>query len=185
MATSVALLRGINVSGRNKVPMEDLRRLAGDLGLERIRSYLQSGNLVFEGGGSEVELAQRLMSGIEDRFGLAVPVVVRTAARMIEVGASSGLFDSDGAVPDDSPTHFHVTFLAGAPDPSGVERLQARADRYGSDRFRVAGQEVYLYVPKGYGDTRLTNDLFERELGASATTRGWRTVTALAALANT
>ena len=77
-------------------------------------------------------------------------------------------------------TKLHVTFLARAPESALVDKLDPA--RGGRDRFHVAGQDVYLHCPDGYGRSKLSNAYFERQLGVAATTRNWKTVTQLGAL---
>ena len=184
MTTVVAMLRGINVSGRNKVPMADLRSTAESLGYTGVRSYVQSGNLVFGAPGrvTPASVASRLGEAVLETFGVDVPVVVRTRDELTRVVAASP-FAAEGLRPDDEPRLFHVTFLVSAPDPAAVAGLEAAAAPYRPDVLRVAGADVYLHIPGGYGVTKLDNAFLERKLGGRATTRNWKTVTTLAAMA--
>lgn len=178
------MLRGINVSGRNKVPMTDLRALAGSLGYGGVRSYVQSGNLVFDAPGraTPASVASRLAAAVHQAFGFEVPVVARSADELAGVVAANP-FAAEGLRPDDEPRLFHVTFLASVPDPAAVAGLEAAAEPFRPDVLRVAGADVYLHIPGGYGETKLGNAFVERKLGTSATTRNWKTVTTLAAMA--
>ena len=173
MPTYVALLRGINLGARNKIAMADLRELFAALGCEDVSTYVQSGNVVFR---SPVRSAAKLQGGIEERIradlGLQIRVLVRTSDELAAV-AEGNPFD---------PATAHVTFLAEKPAAAGVRDLDP--DRSPPDEFRVAGREVYLHCPNGYGRSKLTNAYFEKQLGVAATTRNWRTVTELARLAN-
>lgn len=184
MATYVAMLRGINVSGRNKVPMADLRALAGSLGYGGVRTYVQSGNLVFDARGRATPdaVASRLATAVLEGFGIEVPVVARTGDELARVVADSP-FTAEGLRPDDEPRQFHVTFLAAVPDPAAVADLEVAARPFRPDELRVAGADVYLHIPGGYGETKLGNAFLERKLGTTATTRNWKTVTTLATMA--
>jgi uncharacterized protein (DUF1697 family) len=173
-----ALLRSINVGGRNRLPMADLRALVESLGFEDVTTYLQSGNVVFSGPGSARATAQAIQDRIAADAGLAVPVVVRSGTQLADVVRSTPYGDL-GA---DLKT-LHVTFLDSEPGDAGVRELRGRADEFGADRFEIIGTEVYLHCPGGYGETKLNNSYLERRLGVTATTRNWRTVTALADLA--
>jgi uncharacterized protein (DUF1697 family) len=183
MSTYVGMLRSINVGGRNRMAMRDLERLVTSLGFGRVATYLQSGNLVFTGTGSPAATARTIEQGITTEFGLDVPVIVRSKAQFTRV-----LGGSPYARPELDPTTLHVTFLSQSPAPERSRRLAEVAElaasdgTFGPDRFEIAGDAVYLHCPGGYGVTKLNNTFFERRLGVTATTRNWRTVTALADL---
>jgi uncharacterized protein (DUF1697 family) len=178
MTTYVALLRGINVSGKNKVKMEDLRAIVGSLGCERVQTYIQSGNVVFDSSTrSAAKVSDEISGAITRELALDVTVLVRTAADLTTVLATSPL-DRNGV----DTTKLHVTFLASTPPAA---KLRALADVDASpDALAVVGREVYVHCPNGYGRTKLNNTFFEKRLGVGATTRNWRTVQTLAALAN-
>jgi uncharacterized protein (DUF1697 family) len=186
--TYILLLRGINVGGRNRLPMADLRALVAGLGHGDVRTHLQSGNVVCTGSGAAPVVADRLSSAIRDELGLSVPVVARTGSEWSALMAAH-VFTGDGSTSDGStgdaadPTGRHVTFLAAPPDRRRVDAFGARAPEFLPDRFAVVGADVFLCIPGRYSETRLQNALVERVLGQVATTRNWRTVTALASLA--
>jgi uncharacterized protein (DUF1697 family) len=170
----VALLRGINVGGRNKVPMAGLRSVLEENGCSDVSTYIQSGNVVFTKKASDGRrLARRLERAIEDAFGVSPVVVLRT-------------FDEIGRVirahpfgKDTSKTY--VAFLAKEPSRKGVRSLE-QLD-IAPDRIEVAGSEVFLNYPNGLQGARLTAAQLERQLGVPATVRNWRTVTRLAEMA--
>jgi uncharacterized protein (DUF1697 family) len=171
-AKKVALLRGINLGARNKVAMADLRDLFAGLGAEDVTTYVQSGNVVFAG---DVD-ASAIEAGIKRDLGLDITVLVRSAAELDRLVARNPF-----AKKASDPKQLHVTFLAGKPAAGRVAELDP--ERSPGDEFTVAGQEVYLYCPQGYGPSKLSNDYFEKTLGVAATTRNWNTVTKLAELA--
>ncbi len=174
LATYVALLRGINVGGRTRVSMADLRTLFLALGSEDVATYVQSGNVLFKAPlASPAELAPPIDEEIRRRLGLNVRVVVRTAAQLAQVVAGNP-FAADGI----DPGKLHVAFLAESPDRARVRALEAKPVE--RDELRVVGQHVYLHYPSGYGKTKLTNAYLEKQLGVAATTRNWRTTTKLA-----
>lgn len=172
MATCVALLRGINLGARNRVAMADLRALVEALGGEDVRTYVQSGNVVFRSGRKPAELERAIEKAISSGLGLDVTVIVRTAGRLAKLVERSPYGAAEGQ---------HVTFLAEKPDARRARELAETS--FDPDEFRVSGREVYLHLPKGYGGSKLSNAFFEKQLGVRATTRNWRTVTALAELA--
>ena len=180
----VALLRSVNVGGRNRVPMAELRAMVESLGMRSVLSYVQSGNLVFDASGSPAKAAEAIEEGISATFGLEVPVIVRTSRQVAGI-----LRAHPFALPGVDPRTVHVTFLAGPPEADRAEALartaaEAREDgAFGDDRFEMAGTDIFLHCPGGYGETKLNNGFFERRTGVVATSRNWRTVTTLAAMA--
>jgi uncharacterized protein (DUF1697 family) len=178
VTTLVALLRSVNVGGRNRVPMDELRTMVEALGFASVQTYVQSGNLVFTGTGRPASVAAAIERGIAATFGLQVPVLVRSGRQLARILASNPF-----ATPGVDPKTVHVTFLAGQPAPDRVKALAGTDGSFGDDRFEVAGTDIFLHCPGGYGVTKLNNAFFERRTGVVATTRNWRTVTALANLA--
>ena len=167
----VALLRGINVGGKNRLPMKELAGIFSDAGCTDVRTYIQSGNVVFAAenvGGLE----QRLSQGIDERLGLRVPVVMRNGAEMRR--ALRGNPFVKARVPDEM---LHVYFLADQPAASAVTALDG--ERSSGDTFVVAGREIYLHLPSGAARTKLTNVYFDKALGTICTLRNWRTACAL------
>jgi uncharacterized protein (DUF1697 family) len=169
------MLRGVNVSGRNRLPMGDFAEALTSLGFDDVVTYLQSGNAVVAARGRPATVASATADMLAERFGLSVPVIVRAAKELHSVLAANPYLDAE---PD--PTKLHVTFLAERPGAGAAIERPAGAGR---DTFEVVGRDVYLHCPGGYGRSKLTNDFFERRLGVSATTRNWRSVAALAELA--
>ena len=210
MSTYVALLRAVNVGG-TKLPMADLRTLLEGLGLTNVRTYLQSGNAVFdavEAAGTPTELANAIAMRIERDVGPRVGVLVlRAAALEAVVAADPFLTAAVGAgEADEAPDEqfLHATFLFGsggdadfgeAPEAayskvyeSTFGNLELPADEGEEAAFvgvpPLDEPVIYLKLPHGYGRTKLNNAWFERKLGTAATTRNWRTVRALVELAS-
>jgi uncharacterized protein (DUF1697 family) len=175
--TYVALLRGINLGGHNKVSMADLRALVASLGAEDVATYVQSGNVIFKSGDGPGNLIEALEKRIGRQLGLSVTVLLRTQPQLANVFAGNP-FANAGR----DSTKLHVTFLAEKPDRARFRELDP--ERAEPDEFRVAGREIYLHCPNGYGRSKLTNAYFEKKLGVAATTRNWKTVTKLAELAS-
>jgi uncharacterized protein (DUF1697 family) len=169
----VALLRGINLGARNKVSMAALKELFADLGAEDVETYVQSGNVLFRSSGARDDLARAVENEIEKRLGLRVTVLLRTDAELAKLVA-----DNPFAEDERDPVKLHVTFLAERPDRARAAALDE--EQFAPDRFRVAGDVVYLHTPDGYGRSKLSNAYFEKQLGVRATSRNWRTVTTLA-----
>ena len=177
MTTHIALLRGINVGGRNKLPMKDLAAVFTDLGCADVRTSIQSGNVVFSAGDELAsEVPSRAAAAIANRFGLTVPVVTRTAAQLVDA-ARQNPFLAEGA----DPRTLAVVFLADLPDHKRVDALDP--DRSPPDRFVVRGREVYLHCPDGAARSRLTNAYFDSKLATTSTARNVRTVGKLVEIA--
>ena len=166
MATYVALLRGINVGTGRKVPMHELRALFEELGHSDVRTYIQSGNVVFGAKGTAPKIRAALEQGLERDFGFEVTVLLRTPAEL----ASALKANPYGE-------HAYVTFLDGSPDRKLVTPLDPKP--FAPDEFTVRGSEVFVHCPNGYGRTKINNTFFERKLATRATTRNWRTVSTL------
>jgi uncharacterized protein (DUF1697 family) len=173
----VALLRGINLGGHNKVSMPDLRALFAALGAEDVATYVQSGNVIFKSADGPGELTDAIEKRIRRDLGLDVTILLRTRPQLAKVLARNQFADEGK-----EQAKLHVTFLAEKPDYARVRALDP--ERAEPDEFRVVGQEIYLHCPNGYGRSKLTNAYFEKRLGVAATTRNWKTVRKLAELAS-
>lgn len=173
----VALLRAVNVGGKNRLPMAGLRAALRSNGLERVETILQSGNVLCRSAEPEFAVAARIRTAIEEEFGLCVGVVVRSAA---EIAAVVGANPFLAAGQELDPATLHVAFLAAPPAAAAVATLAP--DHSPPDSFVVAGRDVYLSYPDGSARTRLTLAYLERRLGVEGTARSWRTVQRLAAL---
>jgi uncharacterized protein (DUF1697 family) len=172
----VALLRGINVGGKNMLPMKELAAMFARAGCGDVVTYIQSGNVVFRATGQVAAgLSGAITSEVEKRFGMKVPVVLRSAAEIAAV-ISRNSFLINGA----SEEMLHVCFLADRPGKELVAGLDA--GRSGPDAFAVAGREIYLHLANGVAGTKLTNAYFDSKLKTVSTMRNWRTVLKLAQL---
>ena len=166
----LALLRAINVGGTKKLLMAELRAMFEAAGCADVRTYIQSGNVVFR---AEQVLAAQIPSliqaEIEASKGFTVPVVTRTAAELDAVFRGNP-FLAAGA----DPARLHVGFLAEAPSTARIAELDP--DRSQPDAFEVRGREVYLHFPNGTARSKFTVDYFDRVLATTITIRNWRTV---------
>ena len=174
MPTYAAILRAINVSGRNKITMPALRDVFVALGYEDVVTYIQSGNVVFRTRSPRAGLGTAIEASIAREFGQSVTAVMRSAKELAHVVATNPFLRRRGI----DRSHLHVTFLANTPARAAVSALSVPS---GSDELIVAGKDVYVYTPGGYGRTKLNNAFVERRLGV-ATTRNWNTVTKLCEL---
>jgi uncharacterized protein (DUF1697 family) len=177
MTTYIALLRGVNVGG-NQLKMDRLRAISANLGFENARTYLQSGNLVFDAKGAKPKVQKGLEDKLAGETRLPVRLLVFPAAELAKLIAKNP-FLKDKAI---DRARLHVTFLATEPTAEALKRLSA-VDA-GADEFRAAGAHIYLHCPNGYGRSKLSNNQLERLLSVAATTRNWNTVNALAEMAS-
>ncbi|MFE9202000.1 DUF1697 domain-containing protein [Micromonospora sp. NPDC007230] len=168
-----ALLRGVNV-GSTRLAMADLRRLVADLGHEDVKTYLQSGNVVFTSPPTKDEiLAEGIERKLADELGLRVPVLVRDGGELAAVADASPY-----AGKQDDPTRVLVAFLSAKPTAAKVKDLTVPAGE--QLEYAVIGRELHLHFPDGgYGRTKFTNAYLEKKLGVVATTRNWKSVLAL------
>lgn len=175
-AEYLALLRGINVGGKNTLPMRDLVELFAAAGCEDVRTYIQSGNVLFNAApGVAARLPDVITAAIAARFAYRTPVIVRTVAELAQVILHNP-YSALGATTET----LHVLFLADLPDDRRIASLDAA--RSPPDAFVVRGREVYLHLPQGAARTKLTNDYFDTRLSTTSTGRNWRTVSKLHAL---
>ena len=170
MATHVALLRGINVGGKNRLPMGDLAQMFVAAGCADVRNYIQSGNVIFRASHDKAEkLPGVIGKRIAEAFGYRVPVVLRTAAQLGEV-IQDNPFLKAGA----PEATLHVMFLASLPEAGKIAALDP--GRSPHDAFFVRDREIYLHLPNGVADSKLTNAWFDSKLATTGTSRNWRTV---------
>ncbi len=164
----VALMRGINVGGKNKLPMGELVRLFENAGCENVRTYIASGNVVFEAAtGIVKKLAASIAAAIEKERGLRVPVVIRSATEMASVVKLNPHRKAD-------PDSLFVMFLADEPERKSIAELDP--NRSPGDQYKVVGRDIYLCLTTGAADTKLTNAYFDSKLKTVSTSRNWRTV---------
>lgn len=173
MSVFISLLRGVNV-GQRQMKMAELKAVYEGLGYTSVQSYLQSGNVVFSSKPGSRHSAQ-ISAAIKERFGFEVPVLILSPSQLKEVIASNPLINEVGV----DSAFLHFTFLMGPLK----ERLPAEIPAATAELAVLGTTGIYLYCPGGYGRTKLTNTYFERVLKTPATTRNWRTVLALEALA--
>ena len=175
----LALLRGINVGGKNPVPMRELATVFTEAGCRHVRTYIQSGNVLFEAAPKILEkLSQQLTTAMEERFGFRIPVVLRSREEMNAVRTSNPFLVS--GQPGINEDMLHVYFLSAAPLAERAALLdQARSL---PDSFILQGREVYLAMPNGMGRTKLTNAYFDSKLQTISTARNWRTIQKLCEL---
>lgn len=173
MSTLIGLVRGINVGGRQKLPMQTLRELLEGLGFTRVRTMLQSGNVVFDTKATKPSHLEKILdTAIRERVGMEVDFLVRTPEEFRAVIARNP-FPAEAA---SDPARLLVNFLRTPVDQQKVDQL--RAVIRDGERLEAKDREAYLFFPQGMATTRITNAVLEKYLGR-CTGRNWNTVTKL------
>ena len=174
MPIYIAMLRGINVSGQKIIKMEKLRASFETLGFSRVRTYVQSGNVIFQASKTSSYILSKSIEGkILSDFGFSVPLLLRSSDEMKKI-ANDNPFLKDRGI---DHSKLHITFMSELPAKAALGKLDSL--NAVPDQFRIKGQEVYLYCPNGYGRSKLSNTTFEKLLSVQATTRNWKTVKTL------
>jgi uncharacterized protein (DUF1697 family) len=176
MTRMIALLRAVNV-GKRRLPMAELRAIAGDLGFEDARTYVASGNLVFTAGLSDAEAAAaRLEEAITSRYGWTSEAILRSAEQW-------GVYASGSPFPDaeqDRAKMLHLLLSRRLPASDAVERLKERCAT--GERIAMQGDAIWIDFADGVGSSKLTPTFIDKCVGSPATARNWNTVLQLDAM---
>ncbi|QHI35509.1 hypothetical protein IMCC3317_08550 [Kordia antarctica] len=162
------------MSGHRRIKMDALRQLYSDLGFENVKTYIQSGNVVFQFKQVDnKKLADRIEMEITKRFEFQVPVLVKEINELKEiVNQNPFLKDTSKDI-----SFLHVTFLSDIPTKENLDKIIS--GQYQQDEFQIFEKSVYLYCPNSYSNSKLTNSFFESKLKVTATTRNWKTTNEL------
>ena len=171
MKKYIILLRGINVSGKNKILMVDLRELLAILNFQNVQTYIQSGNIILESDLEKNVICNIIKKGIKDKFGFDVPVIVRTNVELKKV-----IENYPFSIENEKIVAF--SFLNKVSKETAIE-----VKNIGEDKYKIVNDVVYLFCPSGFGKTKLTNNIIEKKLNVIATTRNLRTTLKLLELA--
>jgi uncharacterized protein (DUF1697 family) len=178
MTVFIALFRGINVGGHKKVKMDVLKKLHESLGFRDVRTYVQSGNVVFKSESADpAGIARRIESEFERAHGFPAKVILRTSGELREVVRKNPLQSQEGK----EAKFLHVVFLAGRPENAATKEFLN--NYHGPEELNAVGKELYIYYTNGAGRSKLTNALIEKKLKVPGTARNWNTVTKLLELA--
>ncbi|MBE9461219.1 DUF1697 domain-containing protein [Dyadobacter subterraneus] len=178
MKTYIAILRGINVTGQKIIKMADLKKMFEELPFENVRTYIQSGNIVFNAEPkSDQDLEKTIHDKIQKTFSFSVPVIVLDEKELKKVQQHNPFLTGR----NEDLTKLHVTFLNAIPENNLVDKLRETA-KFLPDEWILDGKTVYLFCPNGYGKTKLNNNFFENKLKVTATTRNWKTVNELVSM---
>lgn len=181
MTIYVALLRGINVGGHNKIKMAELRNMFQSMGLNRVQTYIQSGNVLFDSPEDANSLRNRLELEIERVFSISLTVILRTSVELERIVTNCPFSETvrgEAEASTEAET-FYVSLLLEPPSPEGIEQLGTFSSE--SDEFRIKEREVYLLLREGVRNSKLANNLFR--LNVPSTTRNWKTMNKLNVLA--
>lgn len=178
MPTYISMLRGINVSGQKKINMKELKALYENAGYKNVQTYIQSGNVVFQSSKkSTIAIAKEQEQMIAQQYGFDVSVIVITPDELEKVITANPFIKEPGF----EEGKMYVCFLADKPDPEKMDKIKDL--QYNEDRFIIDGKTIYLFIPGGFGNTKLNNNFFEAKLKLTATTRNWNTVNKLLTIA--
>jgi uncharacterized protein (DUF1697 family) len=176
MTVMVVLVRGINVGGKAKLAMADLREIAEGCGFEQVRTYIQSGNLVCSTSARSSEaVAATLQKALAEGTDLQPLVMARTRDEL-----AAAINDNPFLQRGEDPAHLHVTFLATG-EKASLGSLDLSA--YAPEEAAAVGSQLYLFLPNGMGRSKLAVDLGRRK-GPSGTARNWRTTAKLLEMAD-
>jgi uncharacterized protein (DUF1697 family) len=172
MKTYIVLLRGINVSGKNKLPMADLRQILSRLGFQNLQTYIQSGNIILESTLEKEEICKKIKDAILEKFGYDVPVIARTIPEWKKAIENYPFSKENEKI-------VAFSFLN-----QNTKETVLEINNLGEDTYKIDKNVVYLYCSSGFGKTKLTNNNIEKKLNVTATTRNLRTTLKLLELAN-
>jgi Uncharacterized protein conserved in bacteria len=176
MKTYISILMGINVSGKNTVKMDELRKLFEGLNFQKVTTYVQSGNIVFSASQIETgEIEKLIHSQIIKELGLDLPVIVFTKETLKQI------IDKNPFAKDKEKAFLHFTFLAKSIVDFNKDVVESK--KANDEEICIVENVVYLYCPNGYGKTKLSNTFLESKLKVTATTRNWKTATELLKIA--
>lgn len=179
MKTYISILRGINVSGKNLIRMNSLKEMYEGLGLQKVKTYIQSGNVVFQSPETNLEELERIiLESILKRFAANVPVLVQEASELKKILALNPFLNE---IKEDIGK-LYITFLSKSPEKQFSESIENGS--YLPDKYIIVDRTIYLFCPNGYGTTKLSNNFFENKLKIKATTRNLRTLMELVKLAD-
>jgi uncharacterized protein (DUF1697 family) len=180
MAIKIALLRGVNMTGHNKIKMADLAALFRKLGYIDAETYIQSGNVIFTNPGNKEEADTELLieKAIKKQFGHNISVIIRSVEEVKRV-----LLENPFISPGDSDLAKHAAiFLKESPVQAQTDKL-AGID-YPPDKFNVSGKEIFIWCPNGFGKTKLYTNFFEKKMKVIGTARNWKTINTIASIAD-
>ena len=176
MQTYIALLRGINVGGHKKVPMSELRELLSTTGLENVKTYIQSGNVIFQSSINKFKVLEKsIQKSILDQFGFEVPVLVRNRAELTTIF-------NDCPFPEEKKVESYFIILSESPKKDLIAEISEQT--FKNEEFAITNKCVYIFYALGAGKAKLGVNWFEKKLKVKATARNYRTIVKLLSLSD-
>ena len=180
MQTYIALLRGINVGGHNKIKMADLHILFENEGFKNTTTYIQSGNVNFQSKLTSISKIEEIIKrAVSDTFNYNINVLVKTKNELISVFENNPFIKNNKV----DLSKLHVTFLKKQPNIEQINNLES-VSLTNYDEFKIINKIMYVHCPISYAKTKLNNNVVEKKLATSCTSRNWRTITKLIELTN-
>jgi len=175
MQTIISLLRGVNMAGHNKIKMTGLSSLFKEIGFKDAETYIQSGNIVFNDPASlsDAELTVKIEEAIRKEFKYNIPVINRTPEELRDILSLNPFAEEENF----DPEKLAVIFLYEKPSESQIEKV--KGINYPPDKFLIAGKEIYIYCPNGFGRSKIYTGFFENKMKVTGTGRNWNTINAL------
>ncbi|MGP4040170.1 DUF1697 domain-containing protein [Gracilibacillus sp. D59] len=182
MTIYIALLRGINVGGKNKIKMAELRNALETMGLNKVQTYIQSGNVLFESNQSEELLKEQIEKKIEEEFGFSVSVILRTSTELNQITGNCPFTEKpvSDAEASSEVESLYVALLPKIPSQKDIERLNGYKTEH--ENFQVKGRDIYLLFHRSIRSSKLANNL--QKLGVPVTVRNWKTLNKLTTMVN-
>lgn len=170
MTKYIAILRGINVGGKRRILMADLQSLFVELGFSNVKTYIQSGNVLFDYKENNTDFATLITATVKQNYGFDVPVIIRSEMEWKALAMSNPFLENK----KEDINRLYVTLLSNTPKAKDIAMLQSTD--YSPDCFEIKGNNIYGYSAGPFHKSKLSNNLFEKKLHSSATTRNWKTV---------
>ena len=177
MTIYIALLRGINVGGKNIIKMSNLKEVFENMGLCQVQTYIQSGNVLFKSNEEEEPLRKKIEHEIEEAFGLSISIILRTSSELEAIIRNFPF--SEEEAPSSKVESSYVSLLLHAPLKENMDRLKAYKTE--SEEYLIEGREVFLFFRNSIRNSKLASHL--HKLDVPSTVRNWKTINKLAVLA--
>ncbi|MBV6647454.1 MAG: DUF1697 domain-containing protein [Cyclobacteriaceae bacterium] len=177
MESYIALLRGINVSGQKKIKMDELRALMSKAGLQKVQTYIQSGNIIFQSEDKSAdELSSTIQQAIFDTYQFEVPTLIKKPEDLQKAVDENPFIDKD-------QSRLYLTLLEAQPQAEKLSLLKSIS--HDPEEWVIEKDVIYFFSPQGYGRAKMNNNYFEQKLKVKATTRNWKTINKLVEMAAT
>lgn len=178
-------MRGINVGGKRKILMKDLKELYQNLSFLNVETYIQSGNVIFETPFLDKnKISKQLKTAIFEKYNFEVPVLIRTKEELINIHSSNPFLKVEKRSEEDKKNiinTLHLTFLESIPTVENTEKAKEIESKT-TDKFEIIENNIFIFYAEKYSTSKLTNNFFEKKLKTKATTRNWKTIEKLVEL---